>query len=92
MTRLSFATGLGAGRLPLDRVPNDTSDSPGPLKNGFRRISYGREGMPSARPDPTVVAATLGGVFSDRTASAVTSSPDGLHSSMILGSPDFMMR
>ena len=92
MTRLSFATGLGAGRLPLDRVPNDTSDSPGPLINGFRRISYGREGMPSARPDPTVVAATLGGVFSDRTASAVTSSPDGLRSSMILGSPDFMMR
>ncbi len=92
MIRLSFATGLGAGRLRLDRIPDDAPDSPGPSTNGFWRIVFGRDSAKPTPADATALARTVDGLVTERTASAVAAAPDGLRSSMILGSPEFMMR
>jgi uncharacterized protein (DUF1800 family) len=94
MIRLSFATGLGAGRLPLDRIPDDASDDTGRLAagRGMRRIILNHNGAESAPPDPMALANTLGGRFSANTAAAVEAAPDRLRAPLILGSPDFMMR
>jgi uncharacterized protein (DUF1800 family) len=91
MRRLSFATALGAGRLPLDRRPDDDSDGlagvgeAGPL----RPIKF--DGKMDA-PDPAQLAMTLGDQFSPHTAEAVESAPVQLRAPLILGSPEFMLR
>ena len=92
MLRLSFATGLGAGRLPLDRRPDD--DSGGGLgalrKDGkVRPINFNGK-LPA--PNPEELAMTLGDQFSARTADAVESAPAPLRAPLILGSPEFMQR
>jgi uncharacterized protein (DUF1800 family) len=98
MIRLSFATGLGAGRLPLDRQPENASGDPTDnagrfaAGRGMRRIAFGDGGAEPTPPDPRVLATTLGGLFAARTAAAVEATPDRLRAPLILGSPDFMMR
>jgi uncharacterized protein (DUF1800 family) len=91
MLRLSFATGLGAGRLPLDRRPDDDTGGVG----GFRKSGQVRpikfDGKMDA-PDPAQLAMTLGDQFSGRTAEAVESAPVQLRAPLILGSPEFMQR
>ncbi len=91
MLRLSFATGLGAGRLPLDRRPDDDTGGLG----GFRKSGQVRpikfDGRMDA-PDPAQLAMTLGDQFSGGTAEAVESAPTQLRAPLILGSPEFMMR
>jgi hypothetical protein len=103
MTRLSFATALGTGSLPLDRPPFEEDASgqgrlPPPIvsRNGAGRgakINYqprkpGR--MPA--PDATLLAESLGGSFSASTRSAIEAAPPPLHAALVLGSPEFMMR
>jgi uncharacterized protein (DUF1800 family) len=94
MIRLSFATGIGVGRLPLDRVPDEPPADMARLssRRGMRRIVFNGAGTESTPPDPMLLANTLGGLFSARTASAVEAAPDRLRAPLILGSPDFMMR
>jgi uncharacterized protein (DUF1800 family) len=91
MTRLSFATALGSGRLPLDRRPNgDFGALAGLKKSGAARpVSFNGNMEP---PDPARLAMTLNDQFSPRTAEAVESAPAQLRAPLILGSPEFMMR
>ncbi len=91
MTRLSFATALGAGRLPLQRPPDgDFGAVPGLRKSGeIRPVSFNGNADP---PDPAMLAATVGDMFSAHTADAVESAPPQLRAPLILGSPEFMQR
>jgi uncharacterized protein (DUF1800 family) len=91
MWRLSFATGLGAGRLPLDRRPDDDSGGLGGLRKSGQAIPLKFDGKMAA-PDPAQLAMTLGDEFSPRTAEAVESAPAQLRAPLILGSPEFMLR
>jgi uncharacterized protein (DUF1800 family) len=93
MMRLSFATALGAGRLPLVRPVADFDDDDN-AGGAIRPVGKPADD-PAARPappDPAVLAMTLGDLFSSRTAAAVEAAPDKLRAPLILGSPEFMMR
>jgi uncharacterized protein (DUF1800 family) len=103
MTRLSFATALGSGNLPLDRPPfeEDASGSGAQLRpvvsrNGGAdhvKINYQPE-KPNrmAAPDATMLVQALGGSFSASTRAAIEAAPAPLHAALVLGSPEFMMR
>ena len=102
MIRLSFATAIGSGRLPLDHQPDDDEANGGPpvvTKNPNRKIKLlmnddsdrpGRQRM--TPPDPNTVAAALGGYFSKSTTDAISAAPAQLSTALLLGSPDFMKR
>ena len=96
MTRLSFATALGTGRLPLGLPANDfaVEDEPSPARGEMRRAAMVTRRAPSAmqEPDPAQLAMTLGALFSARTTRAIEAAPPQLRAPMILGSPEFMMR
>jgi uncharacterized protein (DUF1800 family) len=95
MMRLSFATGLGSGHLPLERPVFDFDDGAGtPRPVGtVRPARYPGDDGPKPTPlDPTGLAMTLGDRFSLRTIEAVGAAPLPLRASLILGSPEFMMR
>jgi uncharacterized protein (DUF1800 family) len=95
MLRLSFATALGAGRLPLDRRPDDDNSSFGGFGKPGRLRAINFDGKPKFAmdpPDPAELAITLGDQFSPRTAEAVESAPAQLRAPLILGSPEFMLR
>ena len=95
MMRLSFATALGAGRLPLERPVDFGDEQPLGGKRAMTRVAM-KDVRTSdgamAPPDPAKLATTLGGVFSARTAEAIEAAPPQLRSPLILGSPEFMMR
>jgi uncharacterized protein (DUF1800 family) len=97
MMRLSFATALGAGRLPLQRPMNEfAQDEEGPRQEDALRPAAMR--MPSAAfdvaatPDPVELAETVGDLLSPHTRDAVAAAPPRLRAPLILGSPEFMMR
>ena len=99
MTRLSFATALGTGELPLEQLPFDAGggDNRGYFnKKGTTNVKFdtnpARPGRKIEPPDPTRLTATLGNSFSTKTRDAIESAPPRLRASMVLGSPEFMMR
>jgi uncharacterized protein (DUF1800 family) len=105
MTRLSFATALGSGNLPLENPPfEENADGGGAVRrepavvprNGGGKVNIkfdpGPHGPKMTPPDPAQLAATLGQYFSPATASAVEASPTQLRAPLILGSPEFMKR
>jgi hypothetical protein len=103
MTRLSFATGLGTGNLPLLNPPFEEEDGGGApreprvvTKNGrYQPVNFGGNHVLHIKmepPDPNALAATFGGSLAPSTASAVEAAPPQLHASLILGSPEFMKR
>ena len=95
MMRLSFATALGAGRLPLERPVDFGDEQPMGGKRATKRVAMKDMrtfGGTMAPPDPAKLAVTLGGVFSRRTVEAIEAAPPQLRSPLILGSPEFMMR
>jgi uncharacterized protein (DUF1800 family) len=105
MTRLSFATALGSGNLPLENPPfvedadggGETRPEPPMVrKNGAGKVNInfdpGPKGPKMTPPDPVQLAATLGNYFSPATASAVEAAPTNLRAPLILGSPEFMKR
>lgn len=104
MTRLSFATALGSGNLPLENPPFEEDAGGGATrrepavvpKNGGGKVSIkfdaGPHGPKMTPPDPVQLAATLGDYFSPSTANAVETSPTQLRAPLILGSPEFMKR
>jgi uncharacterized protein (DUF1800 family) len=106
MIRLSFATALGAGRLPLGRPAfDDDLGGSGMMRAGLgagaaNRMSEMNGDVGSAphvgaamEPGlPQQVAATLGNSFSAQTRAAIEAAPPRLRASLILGSPEFMMR
>ena len=107
MTRLSFATGLGSGYLPLENPPFEEDadgggggemhrEPPVVARKGGGKVNIkfdpGPHGPKMTPPDPVQLAATLGDYFSPATASAVEASPPQLRAPLILGSPEFMKR
>jgi uncharacterized protein (DUF1800 family) len=98
MTRLSFATALGRGNLPLENPPFEEGAVEPPVvprKSGGRvniKFDANPKGPKMTPPDPALLAATLGGYFSPTTAAAVEVSPENLRAPLILGSPEFMKR
>jgi uncharacterized protein (DUF1800 family) len=93
MLRLSFATALGAGRLPLDRLPDAR-----PAERGMTAMVQGR-GVAPPEPRGTLppqdlgaLLATLGPRLGAATRAAIDASPDSLRAALVLGSPEFMTR
>ncbi len=73
--RITFATALGSGRLPLRLDPDD---NPAPAM------------APTPVPDAASLLATLGSTISARTQTLVASADSRLQAALLLGSPDFM--
>ena len=104
MTRLSFATALGSGSLPLENPPFEEDADGGatrrepqiiPRQGGAKvniKFDPGPHGPKMTPPDPAQLAATLGNYFSPATANAVEAAPTNLRAPLILGSPEFMKR
>ena len=106
MTRLSFATALGSGNLPLENPPFEEDAGGAAIRepavvprNGGGKVNVKFDADPSrphgprmTPPDPAQLAATLGDYFSPSTANAVEASPTQLRAPLILGSPEFMKR
>ena len=92
MMRLSFATAIGAGRLPLNRPPQDYAAGrpDGAADRPMMRPAEFADRPPP--PDPAALAMTLGDLFTPNTAAAVENAPPRLRAPLILGSPEFMMR
>lgn len=74
--RITFATSLAAGRLPLGATS---------------ALAAGAASKPAAI-DPQVLLAALAPTVSPRTGALLASHPEGLRAAMLLGSPDFMQR
>jgi uncharacterized protein (DUF1800 family) len=87
MLRLSFATALGAGRIPLASRPPDAPA--GGDGGATKRVAMREAPQPV---DAARLAATIGGHLSETTASAVRAAPERLRAAAILGSPEFMRR
>lgn len=101
--RLSFATVLASGRLPLNRPMPEEGLRPAMLKgkmgertqamNDARGPAPDSSSRGQAQPvDPGELALTLGNAFSKKTADAVAAAPGQLRAALILGSPEFMQR
>jgi uncharacterized protein (DUF1800 family) len=96
MVRLNFATALGAGHLPL-QLPMDEflpADSPSKFEATIQPAPIGtlRPWDLSVVPNPASIAACVSDQLSSRTRDAIAAAPSRLHSALILGSPEFMMR
>jgi len=100
MARLSFATALGTGNLPLEQPPFEVAgggDNRGYFnKKGTSNVKFdtnpAKPGRKMEPPDASRLTATLGNSFSAKTRDAIESAPPQLRASMVLGSAEFMMR
>jgi hypothetical protein len=100
MARLSFATALGTGNLPLEQLPVDGDGNGGNRgyfnKKGATNIKLdtnpARPGRKMEPPDAARLTATLGNSFATKTRAAIESAPPQLRAAMVFGSPEFMMR
>jgi len=100
MMRLSFATALGTGNLPLEAPQFEADGTPNNrgyvTRTGKARMiaipDTDRPGRKMEVPDAARVAMTLGGAFSPATSGAIEAAPANMHAAMMLGSPEFMMR
>jgi len=102
MTRLSFATALGQGHLPLLALPFEAGGGGGaPFRVKFkggggatmRELSSQRNKNSQMNPpEAAQLDASLGGNLSANTREAVEAAPAQLRSALILGSPEFMVR
>jgi uncharacterized protein (DUF1800 family) len=84
--RLSFATALASGRIPLSAAPSKSL--------GRERSPQGpSQGSPiAASLHPIQLTQTLGNGFSLKTQQAIANNPPQLQSALLLGSPEFMHR
>jgi uncharacterized protein DUF1800 len=102
MTRLSFATALGQGHLPLLAPPFEAGGGGAPFRVKFkggggggatmRELSSQRNKSSQMNPpEAAQLDASLGGNLSANTREAVEAAPAQLRSALILGSPEFMV-
>jgi uncharacterized protein (DUF1800 family) len=89
--RVSFATAIASGRLPLDRPP------PAAAKRNVLRPDFAIKAMNAPPPDidaepldPTPLLATFKSTLSPTTLSAIYEAPIQLRAALVLGSPEFM--
>ncbi|HWK44738.1 MAG TPA: DUF1800 domain-containing protein [Stellaceae bacterium] len=102
--RLTFATALAAGRLPVDRPPPPEAapgEAPMPKPPGGALVglampaSDGVAAEPAIKPVPLDAQAILAGLghrFGPRTLDAINTADPKLQAAMVLGSPEFMQR
>jgi len=91
MIRLSLATALGSGHMPLNRAPLERMDSDERV-TPVAAVSADGSGGAARPPDPSALLLTLGNHFSPTTLSAIEAAPVALRAALILGSPEFMHR
>jgi uncharacterized protein (DUF1800 family) len=106
MTRLSFATALGQGHLPLLAPPFEAGGG-APFRVKFKdggggammralsppgNSSQRAKGFQMIPPEPDQLEASLGSNLSTNTRAAIEAAPAQLRSALILGSPEFMVR
>ncbi len=92
--RITFATALAAGRLPL-AAPAMAPAMPamaGEMAANSVPAPAPRPAAPASPVDPRQLYATLGPAMSAHTLGLVAASPEALRAAMLLGSPDFMQR
>ena len=103
MARLSFATALGTGNLPLEQPQFEAYAGGADAARGNRgyfnqrgvtnvKLEGAKPGRKMEPPQPEKLETTLGRSLSARTASAIESAPSNLRAAMVLGAPEFMMR
>ncbi len=97
--RISFATALASGRLPLTTPPVSMlsliADRKGELPTApmlENSSAMARPTQPMIPVDPEQLATTLGNAFSPQTQQTIATSPPQLRAALILGSPEFMRR
>jgi uncharacterized protein (DUF1800 family) len=98
MMRLSFATALGVGRLPLLAPPFETVAGARAFRAAYKKNGAGASAaMMHSRtfrrmepPHPAELEAALGGTFSANTRRAIEAGPARLRAALVLGSPEFM--
>jgi uncharacterized protein (DUF1800 family) len=100
--RITFATALASGRLPLAAAPATPQPAPQPPMPNMAGSDAAAAMLPAEAAmvpapapkmpalDPAVLQATLNGAISHRTLDIVRQNPDNLRAAMLLGSPDFM--
>ncbi|MEH2007390.1 DUF1800 family protein, partial [Nostoc sp.] len=91
--RLSFATAIANGNLPLSTMLTNMEAGESPLGQG----KIGTEQIPLQKSlripvDAWQLTNTLGNSFSMKTQKAIASSDSQIRSALILGSPEFMRR
>jgi uncharacterized protein (DUF1800 family) len=95
--RVSFATALGAGRLPLQRPIDEIAQAEDHTEQEGATRPAAANPRPATMhrtnpPDAGEVAVTLAGTISRRTLEVAEAAPSRLRAPLILGSPEFMMR
>jgi len=90
MIRLSLATALGGGHLPLDRPPPD--DAMGGRVTRVSLRKFDRPGGSMGPLDSSALRTTLGNNFSSHTLDTIEAAPPDLRAALMLGSPEFMRR
>jgi uncharacterized protein (DUF1800 family) len=91
--RVSFATALGLGRIPLGRVVDDgkANDPYAPPAMGADTSSESADNGVSPPPDFQALLATLGDQITDKTRTRIAlAEPSTLRAALVLGGPDFM--
>ncbi|MGH7915173.1 MAG: DUF1800 family protein, partial [Candidatus Binataceae bacterium] len=106
MARLSFATALGQGHLPLLAPPFEAGRGGAPFRMNIKRGSGGstirelspphssvqrNKGPRMDPPEPAQLIVSLGGNLSANTREAIEAAPSQLRSALVLGSPEFMV-
>jgi hypothetical protein len=86
--RVSFATALAAGRLPLDHVP-EVAQAAG-MEPAPRPSEPPAAQFPPA--DAAALANLLGPTLSAKSRAAIDASEPQLRAALLLGGPDFMRR
>jgi uncharacterized protein (DUF1800 family) len=94
MMRLSFATALGAGHLPLDRpVDEFAQDGRGRVQPAVRLADLRMTRADVSAPlDAALLMENLDNLLSKHTQKTLEAAPVQLRVPLILGSPEFMMR
>jgi uncharacterized protein (DUF1800 family) len=90
--RISFATALAAGRLPLNK---EVDDGKAMGKKQLERQASGdmsgnTRNSNAAPLDANALLTTLGPAISPQTRTTIAANPAPLRAAMVLGSPDFM--
>jgi hypothetical protein len=90
--RITFATALATGKLPLASAPAQPGMPPAMGGAPEAAVKPAPAPMPAPVLDPDQLRLTLGSAISGRTSTTVAASAEPLRAAMLLGSPDFMQR
>lgn len=91
--RLSFATALGSGHMPLDRPPTEIDQQEGARAPRMIRLALAAPAPGPVIPlDSARLAALLAPDLSEKTRAAVSAAPLPMRAALLLGSPEFMSR